>query len=222
MKKIILILLITFSVKAQVVPFSFMLKKSDSEPTVLNYNWDTATPQDADWTFTNPEEAGGLSATSTNSTWSWDDGDTPSTNVGPTTGQGGDPDGYIYIENSSAEANEVYDMELVQNIDASAYDIELIFYTNQRGNDNNVTCVIQTNENGAGWVDRGTTFGGASDPDKVATSGTDVWVQRTVDLTGLISNALTKIRFHLVNPASGSIANCDYGLDTITITLTPK
>ena len=190
--------------------------------TTLTYNWDTAIDGVSDWFFDNPILSDGLSVSSANQTWSWNNTDTPSGNVGPTSGQGGVLDGYIYTETSGSAVSQIFNLSLNQNIDASVYDVKFDFYTNQRGQSNNVTCVVQTNENNAGWVDRGTTFGGELDVNKVASAGIDVWVSRSVDLTGLISHANTKIRLHLVLPSTGTIAHCDYGLDTFTITLTPN
>lgn len=186
-----------------------------------NYTFDDATTDAASWIFTDPIGTG-LQSGNVNRRWSFDTNDTPSTGMGPTSGQGGSPDGYVYTEASSPGAflDEFY-MEWDTTIDASANSIVFNFYTNQRGNANDATCVVQTNENGAGWVDRGSTFGGASDPDKVATSGTQIWSSRSVDLTGLVSNASTRIRLKIVFPSSGVAWNNDYGIDTVSIVLSP-
>lgn len=190
-------------------------------PVLTNYNWDTATDNDADWVFTTPAGTG-LQGAATAQRWSWDNNDTPSTDVGPSSGQGGNPDGYIFVEATGASANIVCTMELVATLDADANHLSISFYTNQRGTDNNVTIVMETNEASAGWVERGATFGGPSDPNKVSSGGTDVWVSRTVDFTGLVSDASTKIRLKLTFPSTANLFNNDYGLDTFVISVTPK
>jgi hypothetical protein len=106
-------------------------------------------------------------------------------------------------------------MELDQTLDASIHDITVQFKTNQRGDSNNSTCVVETNENGAGWVERGSTFGGSGDADKVATAGSQIWSSRSVDLTGLISHSSTRIRIKITFPASGTIWHNDYGIDEV-------
>lgn len=184
------------------------------------YTFDDATTDAASWIFTDPVGAG-LQATATNRRWSFDTNDSPSSNIGPTSGQGGSPDGYVYTEASSpATYNDEFYLEWDTTINASTNTILFEFYTNQRGNSNNATCVVQTNENGAGWIDRGTTFGGSGETDKVATSGSQIWSSRSADLTGLVSHASTRIRLKIVFPAGGTAWNNDYGIDTISIALT--
>ena len=161
-----------------------------------------------------------LPVTSGNRNWFWRNGDTPSNGMGPTGGQGGG--GYIYTESSNTGdgLNDVYTAELDQTFDAAAESYELTFYTNQRGADNNVVCQVQINENGGGWVDIGSAFGGASDPNKVTTSGTDIWALRTIDLSnsGANANSSTRMRFELTFPSAGTTWHNDYGLDTVTLT----
>jgi hypothetical protein len=180
------------------------------------------------WTWDNPAAVGdGLgTAGSPVRAWSWDDDKTASTSsdVGPECGQGGGSgactDGYVYTEMSTDGAfNDEFNMVFNTALDASAESWVVTFYTGQRGDANDATVVLQTNENGAGWVSRGSTFGGASDPTKVASGGTPQnWALRTVDLEGLISDASTQIRLHVVMPASGTTWHNDYGIDTVTIT----
>lgn len=158
--------------------------------------------------------------------WNWTDGDTGSSNVGPTHGQGSDPDGYAYTEASSPGAqDDPFDLEFNVNmgdgagvIDLSAYEVTLTFYTNQRGTDNDAWCYVQTNEAGGGWVTR-TTYGGPDDPNKVATSGSDTWNLRTVVLNDYASNASTRVRI-LVVLNGATIWNCDYGIDTVRLVAT--
>ena len=157
--------------------------------------------------------------------WNHDVDDTPSGGVGPTSGAGGNPDGYIYIETSGGTAfGDLFyvEKEAAANdgtpmvYDASNQDITVTFKTNQRGNDNNMVCELQTNESAAGWVTR-FTCGGSSDSDKVATNGAQIWSARVVDLTGLISDASTRIRWQFTMPSSGTNFHNDYGVDEITI-----
>lgn len=182
------------------------------------YTWDSLGSVDEnDWVFTDPLGAG-VQNSNTARRWCWDSNDTTSSNIGPTSGQGGSPDGYLYTEASSpGAANDEFDMELNFDLDASANAILVELYTNQRGDSNNATCEIQTNEGAAGWVTRAT-YGGSGDPNKVATSGTQIWASRSLDLTGVVSHAQTRIRFLITFPASGTIWNNDYGIDTVTIT----
>lgn len=187
----------------------------------FSYDW-TGTGQDTDWTFSNPDGTTGLYTGNPARRWCIDTNDTPSVGMGPTSGQGGGTQDYIYTEATSpTTANDQFIMEHNTTFDASTNNILISLYTNQRGTDNNATCEIQTNEASAGWVTRAT-YGGSTDPNKIATNGTDVWVLRTLDLTGILSSASTKIRIVITMPSSGTIWNNDYGLDTISITGTDR
>jgi len=152
--------------------------------------------------------------------WNWEDADTPSTDVGPTSGEGGSPEGYLYTEASSpAAAGDVFWIEKEDPAsagnpiayDASTNDITVEFSTNQRGDENIAEIQVYTNEAGAGWVARGTDFGGGD----VATAGTQIWRQRSVDLTGLISNASTRIAIRVTLVTTTSLFHQDVGLDRI-------
>lgn len=188
-------------------------------PSSGTFTFDTQTGADADeFLWTDP--------VATNQTlpqpedidrrWCWHDLATVSVDVGPTSGAGGSPDGYVYTEASSpaAAADEFY-MEFDTTLDASTNDITVEFKTNQRGTTNEATCVVQTNENGGGWVDRGATFGGASDPDHVNDAGTQIWSSRSVDLAGLISHASTRIRLKIVLGSTVDIWANDYAIDEV-------
>ena len=152
--------------------------------------------------------------------WAWDSNDTASSGVGPTSGQGGNPEGYVYTESSSpAAGGDEFFMEFNTTIDTtsiSAFYIE--FYTNQRGNDNNATCQVQINEGGGGWTNVGPEFGGPDDPDKVASSGTQIWSYRNVDLSAA-NNVDTRVRIKVKLGTTGTIWHNDYGIDTVTITV---
>lgn len=188
-------------------------------PAAGSYTFDTQTGSDADqflWTDPVATDQTLPQGPNTARRWCHDTNDTTSSNVGPTSGAGGSPDGYVYTEASSpGAANDEFYMEFDTTLDAAANAIEVQFKTNQRGDSNNSTCVVETNENGAGWVERGSTFGGSGDPNKVATSGTQIWASRSVDLAGLISDASTRIRIKITFPSTGTIWHNDYGIDEV-------
>lgn len=188
-------------------------------PSAGHYTFATATGSDADaFLYTDPvaTDATLPQTGNVNRRWNWEDADTPSTDIGPTSGEGGSPEGYLYNEMSSPGAfNDEFYLELDQTLDASTNNIVVEFSTNQRGDDCDATCVVESNENGAGWVERGATFGGSGDPNKVATGGTQIWAQRSVDLTGLISHASTRLRIKITAASAGTSWHNDYGLDRI-------
>ncbi len=170
---------------------------------------------EAAWTFISDNGPDGLNTPDTRRAWSHDTNDTSSSGVGPTSGQGGSPDGYVYTEASSpASAGDTFHMTYNTILDASANDWTIDFYWNQRGNDNLATVAVQTNENGAGWVTRGTYATGGPD---VPSGGSQVWNRETLDLEGVVSHSSTQIRFLVTLGSSGNIWNNDFALDTITI-----
>jgi len=189
-------------------------------PTYGPYTWDTlGSVDEGDWLFADPVGTG-VQTNNTTRRWCWHDSSTTSSNVGPTSGQGGSPDGYLYTEASSPGAfNDVFTMEFDGDLDTVDNTLQVDWYTNQRGDNNNATCELQTNEGGAGWTTRAT-FGGSSDPNKVNTSGVQIWAARSVDLTSLVSHAQTRIRLTITFPASGTAWHNDYGIDNVTLTLT--
>jgi len=175
---------------------------------------------EAAWTFVSDNGTNGLNTPDTRRAWCHDTNDTASTNIGPTSGQGGSPDGYVYTEASAPAAfNDTFHMTYNTTLDASSTDWRVEFYWNQRGNNNLATVKVQTNENGAGWIDRGTY--GTGGPD-VVSGGTQVWNYENLDLTGQISDSSTQIRFFVTFPSSGTSWHNDLGLDTITITGTEQ
>jgi hypothetical protein len=188
-------------------------------PAAGFFTFDTQTGSDADeFLYTDPVAVDQTlpQAANTARRWCWTDIDTVSTNVGPEFGVGGDPDGFLYTEASSPAAfNDEFYLEFDTTLDASTNNIEVQFKTNQRGDANDCTCVVETNENGAGWVERGATFGGSGDPNKVGSGVAQIWASRSVDLTGLISDASTRIRIKIVFPSAGTAFHNDYGLDEI-------
>jgi len=175
------------------------------------YSLSSVSNAEADFNFTDPIGTG-LQA-NTARRWSWDSDDTPSSNVGPTSGQSGD--GYVFPEASSPSASgDQFFMELDHTFDCEDTDVEVTFYTNQRGDDNDCTCVLQYQESGGSWTTI-ETYGGASDPNKVATSGTQIWALRTEDIPS--NNSSVRLRW-VLTLAGGTIWHNDYGLDTIEVT----
>jgi hypothetical protein len=71
---------------------------------------------------------------------------------------------------------------------------------------------LQTNENGAGWVTRAS-FGGGDQP----TGATQAWNFESIDLTSVISDPSTEIRFLVTVGSVGQVWNNDFGLDSITV-----
>ncbi|MEM6998195.1 MAG: hypothetical protein AAF413_04795, partial [Patescibacteria group bacterium] len=181
------------------------------------YTFDADNDADeAAWTFVSDNGGNGLNATGTNRAWSHATLDTPSVDIGPTSGQGGSPDGYIYTEMTNPGAlGDTFHITNNTTIDASVSSWTVDFYWNQRGDDNTAIVEVQTNEAGAGWVTRGTYATGGPD---VATAGAQVWNFESLDLSGVISNASTQIRFLVTAGAVGTSWHNDFGLDTITIT----
>jgi hypothetical protein len=178
------------------------------------------------WTASNGNQtADALPATTGNLQWWWNDDPTGSGGIGPDTGQEGDPEGYVYTETSDTGTgfNDTYDMEFDTALDASAEQWQFNFWTNQRGTDNGMTCQVQINESGGGWVDVGAEFGGLGDPDRIDTDGTAIWISRSVDLSngGANVDASTLVRILLTMPAVGTTWHNDYGIDTVEIVGTP-
>jgi len=184
------------------------------------YTFDTQGGADAlAFIWTDPLGTG-LQVANTARRWSHGTNDTASTGVGPTSGAGGNPDGYAYTEMSSPGAfNDVFTMELDTNFDCAANsNVTVKWKTNQRGEFNDATCQLQSNENGAGWVNRGSLFGGSGDPDKVATGGVQIWSQRSVDISALgVSHASTRARLVVTAPAAGTTWHSDYGIDEFEV-----
>lgn len=151
--------------------------------------------------------------------WCFDTNATTSSNVGPDHGQGGSPDGYAYTEMSSQTSGDIWIVEFGTALDASTNNIEVDYYWCMRGDAVRATIQLQTNENGAGWVNRGSQTG-YGDETIPGTSGATTWWNKTVDLTGLVSNASTRVRWYIVATAdpTSSMWHNDIGIDTITIT----
>ncbi len=187
------------------------------------FTFDTAAGADADrYLYTDPvaTDATLPQAAGTVRRWCHEVDETASTGVGPQSGAGGDPDGYLYNETSSPGAfDDIYLLTFDTALDASAEQWQFNFKTNQRGDDNDVVCQVQINESSGGWVDVGAAFGGSGDPDKVGTSGTDIWSSRSVDLSasGVNVDSSTQVRIELTCPAAGTTWHNDYGIDEIQI-----
>ena len=170
---------------------------------------------EAAWTFVSDNGGNGLNPTNTGRAWSHAVGDTPSGGggIGPNGGEGGNPDGYIYTEASAPTAfNDTFHVTYNTVLDAASSDWVVDFYWNQKGDSNLATLDLQTNEAGAGWTTQAS-YGGGDQP----TNGANTWNFETLDMSALVANANTQIRFLVTMPAGGTIWNNDFGLDTITV-----
>ncbi|MDZ7744292.1 MAG: PA14 domain-containing protein [Candidatus Saccharibacteria bacterium] len=167
------------------------------------------------WTFVSDNGTDGLNSSGTNRAWSHDTNDTPSVDVGPTSGQGGNPDGYVYTEASSpAAGGDTFHMTFNKTLNAETHNWDIEFYWNQRGNSNLATVQIQTNENGGGWTTQATYGSGGPD---VATGGTQQWNQESFDLSSVVSDSSTELRLLVTLGSTGDIWHNDFGIDSITI-----
>ena len=183
--------------------------------------FDTQAAAQAAVNFSDPVGTGLVATGGGNRRWTWHNGQTPSgtDTVGPTQGQGGPGDGYVYTEASSpAVANDAFFAEINQTFNAALNDIVVSFYTNQNGQTNESVWVVQTSEDGGTWTTRGPVFGGVGQQSPNGAT----WTKRTVDLTGLVSSANTQIRIAVQLGANGNIWHNDAGLDTIQIIGTDK
>ena len=177
------------------------------------YNFTSQAIAESNWNFSDPRGTG-LQSNNTAGRWSWHNGSTTSSNVGPDGGQG--DAGYVYTEMSSSGVNgDVFIAELDQNFDASTQDITFSYYFGYRGDGNNGNIRLQSNENGAGWVNRGP----AEILDQAGTGvgGTFQWLQKTVNLAGLISGNSTRFRLVITQGSAGTTWHKDVGLDTVNV-----
>ncbi len=180
---------------------------------------------EAAWTFVSDNGPNGLLPSNSTRSWSHETQKSPTKDIGPESGQGGNPDGYVYTEAGDkspfpqASFDDTFHMTFDTILDASAESWVMDFFTNQRGDENYVVAQVQIKEGGGSWTNVGSSFGGPGDPCKVPKKGNDVWIQRTVDLSngGANTHSSTQVRIFLTFPSSGTIEHNDYGIDTITI-----
>ena len=189
----------------------------------FTFDNDNDADEDA-WTWVSDNGPDGLRSPDSVRSWSHEDQDTDTNNVGPESGEcDEDKDGYAYTEaghdHTSASFDDTFHMTFDTTLNALLNTWQIEFYTNQRGNDNDVVGQVQINESGGGWVNVGSSFGGSGDPNKVSSGGNDIWAKRTVDLSngGANTDSSTQVRILLTFPSSGTIEHNDYGIDTITI-----
>jgi len=205
-------------------PFFFVQTSVPPPPDITHGPFTFDADGDADelaWTWISSSGSDGLLPSNTARSWSHDVDETVSTGVGPQSGQGGNPDGYVYTEASSPAAlSDTFHMTFDTTLNASVKTWEIEFYTNQRGDDNDVVAQVQIKEGLNPWTNVGSSFGGSGDPDKVSSGSSSVWIQRTVDLSGsgANTNPSTQVRILLTFPSSGTVDDNDYGIDTITVT----
>lgn len=148
-----------------------------------------------------------------------------STGVGPSQGQGGVGDGYLYTECSSPGANgDLYQMVFDTVLDASAEQWQFNFYSMQCGpviGNNQSLFDVQINEDSGGWVTvTGGDFGGTGED---TTSQTD-WISRSVDLSdsGANVDASTQVRILIETQGPANAWHGDIGIDTVEIVGTPS
>lgn len=196
--------------------------------TTFAYTFETEAASSTDWTFSSPTAGSNVAAPNTAGRWSWENAETTSTGVGPFNGETveGTSAGYIYTEMSSQSAGDIFIMEWDNTLNAALNDYTFLFHWCARGTEASPIILVQTNENGAGWVTRLTTGdtnngGDETIPDTSAATGATPWHQKSVDLTALISHASTLIRISIQcdtdPPASAQFWHNDIGIDSISI-----
>lgn len=139
--------------------------------------------------------------------WSLNTGDTPSTDVGPTSGS------YAYTEASSpVAANDEFHLE--SNIlDGSTNDLAFSFKWNKRGDNMGDLILEASNNGGSTWTEVWSHLG--SD---IATGGTDAWRSQYVDLCNLgYTSSNVVLRFRAVMPSTGTIWNSDIAIDDLVV-----
>jgi sugar lactone lactonase YvrE len=207
--------ILTNHVDLTLTPYKSKAGPPETEVIHGPYLFDTqAAPENSDFIWTGPSGTSTVIGSS-NGNYRWEDYTTGSSNTGPTSGVGGTP-GYVYPETSGTSLGNTFNVEFAAPLVAVNGNIVVDFYTNQYGSGNNMTLQLQTNTDGAGWVDQGPLLGGPTDPDKV-TSLPDVWVARHIEISGIFG-ASHKLRWFMQMPASGTTYQNDYALDSITIT----
>ena len=177
------------------------------------YNFTSLASAEANWNVSDPLGTG-IQTANTQRRVCWHNAATASNGAGPDSGQG--DAGYLYTEMSGAGVNgDVFTFELDVNFDASTNNIVFGYYFGYRGDGNNGNIQLQSNESGAGWINRGP----AEIIDQAGTplSGTFVWLEKSIDLTGLISSASTRFRLVLTQGSAGTNWHKDVGIDTVTV-----
>ncbi|QOD60894.1 discoidin domain-containing protein [Polaribacter haliotis] len=185
--------------------------------TVSTYNFTSRASANNNWNFSDPRGTG-LQVNNTGGRWSWHNGSTSSSNVGPDGGQSGGTDGYAYTEMSNPGANEdKFEVELKSTFDASNHSIIFSYYFGYRGDGNNGTIQLQSSDNGILWVNRGNAE--QLDQQGIAQNGTFTWIKKTVDLSGLISGSATRFKLVITQGNNGTSWHKDVGLDSVTVSL---
>jgi hypothetical protein len=162
--------------------------------------------------------AGVISSANTAAEFCWDEDGGNSGSVGPDSGQGGDPDGYLYTECSSPGASgDLYTMTFDTVLNASVEQWQFNFYSMQRGpsqDDNQSTFEVQINESSGGWFTVTGWYFGGNGVDVLAST----WVSRSVDLSdsGANVDSSTEVRILITNVAA-TAWHGDIGIDTLTI-----
>lgn len=142
--------------------------------------------------------------------WSILSGQTPSTDVGPLTGNGGSGS-YAYTEASKPDAaNDEFWLE--SNIlDGATYPLAFDFYWNKRGTSMGDLYLEASSNGGSTWTTVWSHLG-----QDMPTGPTDAWRHQFVDLCTLgYTTANVKLRFRGVMPATGTVWNSDMAIDDL-------
>lgn len=191
------------------------------------FTFDSAGSGDVDrFIYDSPVQTGATlpaaSDTDRNICWAEDRTPTRSGSVGPDSGQGGDPDGFLYSECSSPGANgDVYTLQFDTALNASAEQWQFNFYRMQRGpaiGNNQSTMTLQINESGGGWTDVTGELGGSGND--VASHDWGTEESHDLSESGTNTDSSTLVRIRWVSQA-GTTWHADVGVDTIEIVGTP-
>jgi hypothetical protein len=142
--------------------------------------------------------------------WSIGSGETPSTDVGPLTGNGGSGS-YAFTEASyPVSANDEFHLES-NTLDGATYPLSFDFYWNKRGDDMGDLIVEASNNGGSSWT-QVWSHTGADMP----TGPTDAWRHQFIDLCtlGYTANNVM-VRFRGVMPSTGTVWNSDMAVDDL-------
>ena len=172
--------------------------------TTTNYPLPGA--NDTRWTLVGPDGTG--IGSSGNGEWNYRSTATGSTGTGPSIPPPGPDAYYWYCETSGTSLGEVFTMELVDTLDAGAYNYTVDFYYSNYGTGGGGECLVQY-WNGASW-DNVQTIGWS-------TSDSSWHAATQIDLSSY-NNADGKFRYHFTTGGGTTYQN-DFALDDITFTV---
>ncbi|MCB0421093.1 MAG: hypothetical protein KDD61_08855 [Bdellovibrionales bacterium] len=156
-------------------------------------NWSNVTGDDEDWTIRS--------------------GNTPSSNVGPSSGYLGSGQ-YVYTEASSpVKANDLFYLES-NSLNAGTNQLAVSFKWNKRGSNMGNLYLEVSTDGGSTWDNPAWSHLGADVP----TGGSDVWKNGNVDLCGLgYTSGNIKLRFRGLMPSGGTIYESDIAIDQVRV-----